>query len=817
MKKTSSMKKLFYLIALFTLIANNAYQQSTGGFGKDSLPGCRALFDYYYNDSIETFAEAYPYQFVDYSYGDIVKWEWNFGDGTTSNEKNPMHFYKHNGDTFLVCLSITTSNACQSTHCINMVVSPPPGPEECYAYFYAYPDSFVDCLCLRFQGVSNGNTTAWHWDFGDGTVSEEQVPLHHFPAAGIYNVCLTVSNASGQTCSYCQEVYYETDPGQGNCSTSFDIFTLKCNPPKYQFLPAPSDSINWYYWDFGDGQQSYEVSPVHAYDYSGYYTVCLTTKTFSGCKANYCTTQYFQGSSKECKAYWICYPIDWAVLSSQPADKFMPYPDWNTYMFYDQSSGWPLSWHWTFSDGTESFDQNPYHTFPGPGIYTVCLKINTADSCTSTYCDSVYVGIQQPCGLYGTVIDYTGLDGCGPLIQLDNGMVLDPVEIVPEFKLVAGQRVRLSYTEVTDQANVCMAGILVRIDCIEEIPTCSAVFWHYALPWVSSLPPLYQFESDSSQQVISWLWDFGDGTMVNEKSPMHRFEYSGYYTVCLTVFTASGCSNTYCETSYYEGRYPQPGLCNYRLSIQTEMIVGPVYSCDGKASASLYDISGNEARAQSYWWSTGSEENHVEGLCNNTEYQVTVVDPEGCAITGSFIFYGSGTQPGDTSWGAWNYEKNGADYSFNIPVYDEGYYCVWDFGDGTVTEGFNALHTYTEEGEYIVVVTIYDSTGNIVYTKQFTVDTRKGTGISNHSRNAIQAVYPVPASDKLYVVLPQESAAITNLMIYNSSGQQVLARDIESAYKLSTLVIDVNDLPSGIYYGILKSQSNDNLKFRFIK
>jgi PKD repeat protein len=806
------MKKVFYLAVLFTLIVNNAYQQSTGGYGKDSLAGCQAVFAYYYNDSIRTFAEAYPYQFNDFSTGDVVSWLWDFGDGKTSTEKDPLHFYEHAGDTVKVCLTITTRESCSSTSCNTLVIRSPETPQDCFTSFYAYPDSFVDCICLRFQGYSSNEAVSWHWDFGDGTVSEETNPLHHFPADEFYNVCLTVLQASGKSCSFCRQVYSGGDNLPTDCRSSYEVETLESYPPQYHFVPRTSDSIDWYYWDFGDGQQSWEISPIHTYKYSGYYTVCLLTKTLKGCKSEACITQYYTGDSKQCQASWEKYPSPEKGTSRDS----LPGLCSTCYVFHDYSIGAPVSWHWTFGDGAESFEQNPMHSFPSPDLYTVCLEILTADSCSSIYCDSVYVGIQEPCSLYGTVVDYTGLDGCGLVIELDNGEVLEPQQIVPEFTLKNGQRVVLSYTGIPSMS-ICMVGKIVRIDCIREVSACHAAFWHYALPWVSSLPPLYQFESDSSQQIASWQWDLGDGTVVNEKSPMHRYAYTGYYTVCLTIFTADGCTDTYCETAYFEGKDPQPGLCNYRLSITTEMIFGPVYSCDGTASARLLDDQGSEVKAQSYLWSNGSTECCISGLCTNTEYWVTVTDPDGCSITGSFLYYNSGSVPGDTAWTDWNYENKGNNFNFNVPEYPEDYKCIWDFGDGTVAEGFNVYHTYDEEGVYLVVMTIYDPDGVLVFRKEFTVSTADATSIEDPSTKDMLSVYPVPATDELFIAASLVSPQPLSIRVFNTSGQQIMTKNVNAQAGPAAISLDVSELPPGAYYGILVSDSTGNMTFRFIK
>lgn len=63
------------------------------------------------------------YFFTDQSTGGVTSWLWNFGDGNTSAQQNPSHFYSYAG-TYLVCL-ITTSNAgCLDTTCWNVEVLP---------------------------------------------------------------------------------------------------------------------------------------------------------------------------------------------------------------------------------------------------------------------------------------------------------------------------------------------------------------------------------------------------------------------------------------------------------------------------------------------------------------------------------------------------------------------------------------------------------------------------------------------------------------------------------------------------------------------
>jgi hypothetical protein len=65
-------------------------------------------------------------------------------------------------------------------------------------------------LGVDFTSVSWYEPTEWHWVFGDGSAgSTERNPSHTFPAAGPYDVCLTVSNANGSD-TKCKTVWVGT-------------------------------------------------------------------------------------------------------------------------------------------------------------------------------------------------------------------------------------------------------------------------------------------------------------------------------------------------------------------------------------------------------------------------------------------------------------------------------------------------------------------------------------------------------------------------------------------------------------------------------
>ena len=75
------------------------------------------------------------------------------------------------------------------------------------------------------------------------------------------------------------------------------------------------------------------------------------------------------------------------------------------------------------------------------------------------------------CDIKATLRDYTGLDGCGFVLVLDNGEVLEMGDFDedPDFQFNDGMEVSISYEEMQGMATTCMVGPIVRIMCMEII------------------------------------------------------------------------------------------------------------------------------------------------------------------------------------------------------------------------------------------------------------------------------------------------------------------------------------------------------------
>ncbi|NVO02169.1 MAG: PKD domain-containing protein [Bacteroidetes bacterium] len=121
----------------------------------------------------------------------IVDWNWNFGNGVTSSQQNPLITYNSIGE-FNVQLSVKSAASCIASTIKNIVVYPAPIAEYSYT-----PDYGVAPLLVEFTNLTN-QTNYFLWNFGDGssTVSLEN-PNHTFTENGVYEVQFITTNLYG--------------------------------------------------------------------------------------------------------------------------------------------------------------------------------------------------------------------------------------------------------------------------------------------------------------------------------------------------------------------------------------------------------------------------------------------------------------------------------------------------------------------------------------------------------------------------------------------------------------------------------------------
>lgn len=122
---------------------------------------------------------------------------WDFGDGYTSNAMNTIHAYASAG-TYFVKLKIIQAS-CQDSIIQSVNVTGIP----CLANssFNMGPTATPQTWTVSPAGA--GNILAAQWSWGDGSVSNTLYTSHSYSAAGLYQICLTVTATCGNTSSTC--------------------------------------------------------------------------------------------------------------------------------------------------------------------------------------------------------------------------------------------------------------------------------------------------------------------------------------------------------------------------------------------------------------------------------------------------------------------------------------------------------------------------------------------------------------------------------------------------------------------------------------
>ena len=119
---------------------------------------------------------------------------WNFGDGSFSNQENPVHIYKKSG-TFDVSLSVTNPNDGQiSTIAMRDLITINPKPEADFEW--SYTNNPVGEPTAKFVNTSV-NANSFVWKFSGNRTSNEVSPSVIYTSKGKQPVILEVQNSYG--------------------------------------------------------------------------------------------------------------------------------------------------------------------------------------------------------------------------------------------------------------------------------------------------------------------------------------------------------------------------------------------------------------------------------------------------------------------------------------------------------------------------------------------------------------------------------------------------------------------------------------------
>jgi PKD repeat protein len=498
--------------------------------------------------------------FTDASTNNPTSWFWTFGDGNTADIQNPVHTFSQPG-TYTVCLE--AGSLCgSSTDCETVQVNCTT-PQAQFSFQ-------SDELSVAFFDASTAGPVSWSWDFGDGASSALSNPLHTYNAPGTYTVCLTVSSVCGQT-EFCQTITV-------GCAAPQAGFDYTSNQLELMFTDISTNNPTAWFWDFGEGSTSDQANPTHTFAEPGTYTVCLTASSICG------ITETCQNINITCNA---------------PQANFSSINSELTVDFIDISINSPDTWLWTFGDGNGSMDQNPTHTFGSPGNYLVCLQASSI--CGSTQrCELITVSCNPPQAGFGYTADEL-------LISFQDSSTTDAIAWLWTFGdgQTSTQQAPMHTYSQPGNYEVCLTASSI----CGSTQVCDSIVVSCVPPWVNynwiAQEGTVSFFQLADNTVTEWSWDFGDGNTSGAPNPVHTYEQSGFYPVCLTATDLCG-TNTYCDTvEVMIVHTNEPESARVRLfpnpANDAVWLVAPGLT---EGQAALYTLQGQEAGR---WPLNGSE------------------------------------------------------------------------------------------------------------------------------------------------------------------------------------------------------------------
>lgn len=207
--------------------------------------------------------------------GGVQRWHWDFGDGTSTGLKNPVHFYYDPG-TYSVTLTVSDTNGLAST-----VMHPFSVNDVAPTIAFTGPLTVATGSVISFTGLISDVSPAADaglsiaWDFGDGGNSTQREPTHSWAAAGAYAVSVSALDPAGSRTAVTTTLYavngytptaqvnnYYGGPTPFLVVHNGSILFTACNPVPCSTLPLER---RWYL----DGALQLDQNPADPY---GYYT-----------------------------------------------------------------------------------------------------------------------------------------------------------------------------------------------------------------------------------------------------------------------------------------------------------------------------------------------------------------------------------------------------------------------------------------------------------------------------------------------------------------------------------------------------------------
>ncbi|MFC4262299.1 PKD domain-containing protein [Ferruginibacter yonginensis] len=637
----------------------------------------------------------------------IASYQWDFGDGTTSNQTNPTHVFS--AGSYNIQLIVTTTNGCIDTVIVNNGVIATIKP---IANFDATPRISCANLPISFQNLSTNTlpTTTWQWFFGDGAQSNVQNPNHEYSDTGYFNVTLVVSNNGCNDTLVLNNFVYIKAP---IANFSFQTNCVNKYTRTFRDLSIGADEWNW---NFGDGITSTLQEPTHTYAAVGTYTVTLFVKNYTtGCDYTKVynvliadeVAQFTAVSPITCKNI----PVTFNATSQQAQPSIATYS-------------------WDFGDGTTAFGgPSVNHAYTTPGNYSVRLIITDGNGCADTLVRPNYIRVNGPTAAFVP----SSVGSClQSSISFTDQSITDGVNAITHWYWNYGDNIFDTLTAPPFQHAYNAPGIypvsLIVKDaagCLDSIIKLNLLTISQPQASFSSIDTVscpnkpVHFLNQSTGPGLTFVWHFGDGNTSTQIEPTHQYAADGNYTIQLDITDQYGCTSQQIRNQYIKINTP---FANYAVS-------DSVSTCPPL----VVQFTNTSTNYDTYVWDFGdgstsqvANPSHLYNTPGTYFSKLTITSPGGCVTSKTRRIVVRGPQ-GNFTYTA----LTGCSplvVNFTATTQDRLSF-IWDFNDGNTIATTDSMlsHTYATPGIYIPKMILKDAAGCTVPIQG--IDTIKVFGV----------------------------------------------------------------------------------------
>jgi gliding motility-associated-like protein len=451
------------------------------------------------------------------SAGNIVSWEWDFGDGGKSTAQNPSHTYTSTG-FFTVTLIVTSSTGCKNVASAGRYIRIVGGVKADF-------DIGKSASCqapynINFINNSSGpGNMTFQWDLGNGNSSTQSNPATTY-AAGTYNVTLTSTSEFGCSNTITKPLTF------GGPATVINSPDTVCSNTQVTFVNAGTVAPQKTLWDFGNGQQSTSTNGITTYTAPGDYTVKVYN-TYSACKDSAVKAIYVR------PGFTIDFTATNVIACKPPLN-----------VTFQDATGIPITkWAWDFGDGSTGTGSPVNHSYNAAGTFNVTATFTDAGGCVGKLTKASVVTIDPP----KVQINDLKAGGCVPYTYTPTATVT-AVDGVASYLWDFGDGTTSTAQNPTHLYNntgkynikltiTTNGGCTVTTTVVDGVKVGTPPSPDFTLtPTDACASQAIAFTDLTPQPVDEWEWSFGDNSSSTEQSPTHLYLDSGTFIVKLTAF-----------------------------------------------------------------------------------------------------------------------------------------------------------------------------------------------------------------------------------------------------------------------------------------